>query len=91
MAPLQVTDLLERNKKYVAGNHQPIPYFSELKTLPSLIIVTCVDPRLIPEQFLSLNVGGQLSLNEVEGSLLTWLTCQTPLSAVTLGDELQQR
>lgn len=58
MAPLQVTDLLERNRNYAAANHEPIPHFADLKTLPNLVVVTCVDPRLIPEQFLGLHVGG---------------------------------
>ncbi|MCJ1452082.1 hypothetical protein MMC28_002423 [Mycoblastus sanguinarius] len=56
-AKLTVKDLLERNKAF-AANFKPFPLLSELgdagMSPPSILIVTCADPRCIPEQFLNL-------------------------------------
>ncbi|KAL1889893.1 hypothetical protein Sste5346_008618 [Sporothrix stenoceras] len=53
-----IEDLLERNK---AISHTPLPYYEELKQVnapgPSTLIVTCIDPRCIPETFLNLSAG----------------------------------
>ncbi|TVY65516.1 Carbon disulfide hydrolase [Lachnellula suecica] len=53
-----VTELASRNKK-IAAAHQPIPTFAEMGEmgvgLPHVIVLTCVDPRCIPEYFLNLH------------------------------------
>ncbi|KAH6885436.1 carbonic anhydrase [Thelonectria olida] len=53
-----IETLLQRNK---AISHTPLPYFSELKESGSpglhTIIVTCLDPRCVPETFFNLAAG----------------------------------
>lgn len=57
--PPNVKDLLQRNADIVA-THQPIDTFVEHfkagKQAPDVAIVTCADPRCIPERFLNLNL-----------------------------------
>ena len=58
MAPVTVADLVQRNEKHVA-TFSPLPTFPEVETLkldpPKLLIVSCADPRVIPERFFGLN------------------------------------
>ncbi|KAH8658336.1 carbonic anhydrase [Xylariales sp. PMI_506] len=61
MAPLSVEEIVRRNKEYAANVHTPIITIPEMiatGTLESFqnftLIVTCVDPRCVPERFLGL-------------------------------------
>ena len=70
MAPLSLNDLIERNKKY-AASHQPLPTFPEIAELkiepPQIIIVSCADPRVIPENFFQLCPGECIIMRNVAG------------------------
>jgi len=61
MASLTVADLIERNRREVVENWTPMPYLSELSAAgippPSILILTCVDPRCEPRDFLGLKPG----------------------------------
>ncbi|KAF2093671.1 carbonic anhydrase [Rhizodiscina lignyota] len=49
--PLTADDLLARHKASQSA-HQPLPFFSELiaaEKLPRILIITCADPRCVPE------------------------------------------
>ncbi|MCJ1227861.1 hypothetical protein MMC12_004520 [Toensbergia leucococca] len=56
---ITVNDLLERNKE-LATKHKPIPFLSEMSaigmTTPQILIITCADPRSVPETFLGLQL-----------------------------------
>ena len=55
--PTTIKDLVERNK-LLAYSFKPKPYLSELQSAglppPKILIITCADPRCVPEQFLGL-------------------------------------
>ncbi|PTB44033.1 hypothetical protein M441DRAFT_65804 [Trichoderma asperellum CBS 433.97] len=53
-----VDEMLERNKNF-ATSHRPYKFFSESmsRKLPSVLIITCLDPRCKPEEFLCLKPG----------------------------------
>ncbi|KAK0707323.1 carbonic anhydrase [Lasiosphaeris hirsuta] len=67
-----VTQLLERNKA-TSASHDPIPTFGELKAarapLPKTLVVTCLDPRCIPEEFFKLKVGEVLVHRNAGGNI----------------------
>ena len=58
--PPTIETLVERNKAY-APTHKPFPHLmgddGKPRPNPGVLIVTCVDPRIHPEQFL--HFGGQ--------------------------------
>jgi carbonic anhydrase len=70
MASLTVTELVKRNEKHVAA-HTPLPTFPEMKALkldpPKIIIVSCADPRVIPEQIFGLNPGEAVIIRVIAG------------------------
>lgn len=55
--PVTIDELLERNKE-LAKTYTPKPLFSEFPlvglAMPKVLIITCADPRCVPEQFLGL-------------------------------------
>jgi len=56
---LTTDQLLERHQSTLA-DHKPIPYLSELMAVgkfPRVLIITCADPRCIPENFFKLQTG----------------------------------
>ncbi|KAM7196553.1 Carbonic anhydrase [Rhypophila sp. PSN 637] len=57
---LTIADLLERNKAS-AAQHTPIPTIDEIVESgappPKLMIVTCLDSRVIPEKYFNLEIG----------------------------------
>lgn len=62
MAQPTAKELLARHGEYVKG-HEPLPTFEEIaqtgvEFMP-VLIVSCPDPRCIPEKFFKLEVGGQ--------------------------------
>jgi carbonic anhydrase len=70
MAPVTVTELVARNEKHVA-THTPLPTIPEIATLGldpvKIIIVSCADPRVIPEQIFGLNPGEALVIRVIAG------------------------
>lgn len=74
-SPLTTDALVTRNKAY-ATNHQPIPTFADLAPLeliPHVMVVTCADPRCIPEKFLGLNTGEAITIRNAGGNIETAL------------------
>lgn len=57
---LTISDLVARNRDY-AQSHKPIPQLSELSTkgIPvwKVLVLTCCDPRNVPEQFFGVKPG----------------------------------
>ncbi|KAF2099153.1 carbonic anhydrase [Rhizodiscina lignyota] len=55
--PTTIDDLVERNKE-LAKSYTPRPFFTEFAAMgipmPKILIVTCADPRCVPESFLGL-------------------------------------
>ncbi|KAL6722050.1 hypothetical protein ACLMJK_001155 [Lecanora helva] len=55
----------------IAKNHQPLPYISEFKALgyvtPKALIITCVDPRNVPEKYLGLGATDASVIKNVCG------------------------
>ncbi|KAK1757098.1 carbonic anhydrase [Echria macrotheca] len=55
-----IANLLQRNEE-TSKTHTPIPTLAELKAAgspgPKTMIVTCMDPRCIPEVFMNINIG----------------------------------
>ncbi|UKZ75848.1 hypothetical protein TrVFT333_003543 [Trichoderma virens FT-333] len=55
-----INELLERNKE-LAKTYTPKPTIAEIKSeghpLPKVLVVTCGDPRCVPEQFLGATAG----------------------------------
>ncbi|KAF2163186.1 hypothetical protein M409DRAFT_26629 [Zasmidium cellare ATCC 36951] len=51
-AKISLSDLLDRNKEY-SKSHKPFPFYTKelLAGLKRTLIVTCMDPRVIPEKF----------------------------------------
>jgi carbonic anhydrase len=70
MAPLTVTELVQRNEKHVA-THSPLPTFPEMESLkmdpPKILIVSCADPRVFPEQIFGLNPGDAVVIRVIAG------------------------
>lgn len=71
---LTIDELLARNKAKL-HSHQPIPTLEELKAMmggsipPQLMVVSCADPRCIPENFLDLHTGEAIVLRNPGGNL----------------------
>jgi carbonic anhydrase len=65
MAPLTVTELVGRNEKHVA-THSPLPTFPEMET-PKIMIVSCADPRVFPEQIFGLKHGDAIVIRVIAG------------------------
>ncbi|KAK3350235.1 carbonic anhydrase [Lasiosphaeria hispida] len=67
-----IADLLERNRA-TSASHDAIPTFVELKAagapLPKTLVVTCLDPRCIPEEFFKLHVGEVLVHRNAGGNI----------------------
>nr|OQO21938.1 hypothetical protein B0A51_10454 [Rachicladosporium sp. CCFEE 5018] len=55
-------NLVERNKKYAAENHKPMPLLhgadGKLRRGTGVLVLTCVDPRIVPETFLGFRQPG---------------------------------
>ena len=70
MAPVTVTELVARNEKHVA-THAPLPTFPEMKTLKldpvKVMIVSCADPRVFPEQIFGLYPGEAVVIRVIAG------------------------
>jgi carbonic anhydrase len=70
MAPLTVAELVQRNEKHVA-THSPLPTLPEMKSLgldpPNIVIVSCADPRVFPEQIFGLNHGEAVVFRVIAG------------------------
>ncbi|CAK7207460.1 hypothetical protein SEUCBS139899_010270 [Sporothrix eucalyptigena] len=69
---ITIEQLLERNK---AVSHEPLPYIDELREAgspgPSMMIVTCLDPRCVPETFFNLAAGEVLVQRNAGGNIRT--------------------
>lgn len=66
MAPPTVAELVQRNEKHVA-THQPLPTFPEMTDPPKIMIVSCSDPRVVPEQIFGLNLGEAAVIRVIAG------------------------
>lgn len=69
--PISTDTLLDRNKAYLPS-HQPLPTFAQLATMnvpPPVMVVTCADPRCIPENFLGLQTGEVIVIRNVGGNV----------------------
>ncbi|KAJ7634973.1 carbonic anhydrase [Roridomyces roridus] len=64
MATDKVQDLINQNVAYAKADYTPPPLnFSLLRTLPRgamTVIISCFDPRAIPEQYFGLKPGQQI-------------------------------
>ncbi|PTB39134.1 hypothetical protein M441DRAFT_28298 [Trichoderma asperellum CBS 433.97] len=65
--------LLERNRE-VAATHEPIPLVTELQAQGKMgelttMVVTCVDPRCIPENYFNLKTGEVFVNRNVGGNI----------------------
>ena len=70
-SPLSTNVLINRNKAYLPS-HQPIPTFAELMPIgkiPHVMVVTCADPRCIPENFLGLKTGEVITIRNAGGNI----------------------
>ncbi|EHK44329.1 hypothetical protein TRIATDRAFT_87381 [Trichoderma atroviride IMI 206040] len=76
MATSLVNGILERNKDF-AAYHRPHKFFSESIGLirPSILIITCLDPRCNPEEFLCL-MPGEAIIFRVGGGRVAPLVAQ---------------
>ncbi|CAK7221130.1 hypothetical protein SBRCBS47491_004422 [Sporothrix bragantina] len=70
MPTITIEELLQRNK---AVTHTPLPYIEELRAAgspgPSIMIVTCLDPRCVPETFFNLQAGEVLVHRNAGGNV----------------------
>ncbi len=70
MAPITVADLLSRNAHH-AATHIPLPNFPEFEAAglnaPSMIIVSCADPRVVPENIFGLKPGDSVIMRCIAG------------------------
>ncbi|KAL6696737.1 carbonic anhydrase [Trichoderma pleuroticola] len=76
MADTLVDDILERNKSF-AVTHRPYRLFSESQgqKRPSILMITCLDPRCNPEEFFSL-LPGDAAILRVGGGRVAPLIAQ---------------
>ncbi|KAM7211189.1 Carbonic anhydrase [Rhypophila decipiens] len=66
-----IEELLQRNKS-TSTHHQPLPTIYELRAagnLPKTMIVTCLDPRCIPEMFFNLQTSEVLVYRNAGGNI----------------------
>ncbi|KIV79811.1 hypothetical protein PV11_07356 [Exophiala sideris] len=63
-------ELLQRHEASLSGGFTPIPYFSELTPdqMPRMLIITCADPRCIPENIFGLKTGEAVVLRDAGGN-----------------------
>jgi carbonic anhydrase len=51
-----------KSSRKATQTHEPLPYFNEFKEygfdIPNTIVITCLDPRCIPENYFNLKYGG---------------------------------
>ncbi|TBU43129.1 carbonic anhydrase [Dichomitus squalens] len=93
MATPALTDLLARNKAATAS-YQPMPYLSEMTTLNlspiTTVIVTCVDPRVSPDQFFGLKLGDAIVIRNTGGRVESALKEIAVLDSLLGHDTLKQ-
>lgn len=69
MAPT-TTELLARNSSYVS-TYIPAPFISEIQATgaepPKTCVITCVDPRVFPENLLGLKLGEAFIFRTIAG------------------------
>ncbi|TAQ84039.1 hypothetical protein B7494_g7627 [Chlorociboria aeruginascens] len=81
-----VQELLKRNQA-ISATHSPIPTLAELSDLgidrPHLIVLTCIDPRCVPEKYLDLHFGeGVLVMRNAGGHVIPALNDILAMDAV---------
>jgi carbonic anhydrase len=87
---LSTNVLLARHKSYLPS-HQPFPTFAELAPLgklPHIMVVTCADPRCIPENFLGINPGEIITIRNAGGNVQMALPNVLALDALVRLDEI---
>ncbi|KAJ5211052.1 hypothetical protein N7491_010868 [Penicillium cf. griseofulvum] len=84
-----IAGLLERNK---AINHTPLPSIAERKghggAPPRTVIVTCCDPRCVPEEFFNLKAGEVVVHRNAGGNIRHALRDILILDALVKLDEI---
>lgn len=83
---LTVKILLDRHTNGV-HHHQPIPTFGEIAEMgktPHIAVVTCADPRCIPENFLHLNTGEAIVIRNPGGDTISALPGLLALDALVI-------
>ncbi|ERT01698.1 carbonic anhydrase [Sporothrix schenckii 1099-18] len=84
-----IADFLDRNK---AVEHKPLPFIEDLKAAgspgPRTIIVSCLDPRCIPEAFFNLHAGEALVHRNAGGNVRTALRDIVTLDSLFGLDEI---
>ncbi|CAK7244222.1 MAG: hypothetical protein STHCBS139747_005758 [Sporothrix thermara] len=72
--PVTIEELLQRNK---AVTHAPLPFVVEIQAAglpgPGVMIITCLDPRCVPETFFNLGAGECLVHRNAGGNIRTAL------------------
>ena len=64
--PPSINDLLSRNKSQYL-NSVSFPKLSEFTHPPTVLIISCADPRVIPEHYLALQPGDAVIFRNVAG------------------------
>ncbi|KAK5701514.1 hypothetical protein LTR97_004329 [Elasticomyces elasticus] len=71
-SPVSTTTLLGRNKDHVS-THQPIPTMAQIMGAgglpPQVVVITCADPRCMPESFLGLQMGDAVTIRNAGGNI----------------------
>lgn len=88
--PVSTNSLLARHATYLP-THQPFPTFAELGPqgkIGHLAVVTCADPRCIPENFLGIQPGEVIVFRNAGGNIQTALPSILAVDALIGIDEV---
>lgn len=84
-------DLLSRNAEY-SRTHEPIPLFEEVygsgNRLPTVAVVTCADPRCIPEKFFDVDLMKIIVIRNAGSNVEEALRSIIPIDDVVKLDEI---
>lgn len=84
-------DLLSRNAEY-CQTHSPTPYFEEIygkgNRLPTVAIITCADPRCVPEQFLKLDLMEAIVIRNAGSNVEEAMRSLIPIDDVVQLEEI---
>ncbi|KAL8710274.1 MAG: hypothetical protein Q9220_005044 [cf. Caloplaca sp. 1 TL-2023] len=93
-APLTYQAILERNKK-IATTHEPHPFISEMGSSapppPSFLILTCIDPRCVPEETLGLQRNEAVVVRTAGGRMHSAFASFLPIDTLLNFKEMMER